>query len=107
MTKELKKKWLDALRSGEYTQGRGRLRYANQYCCLGVLCDVVGYEWKEKEKNCFYSIAGTNWIKNEEIREELGLSQEVQEKCYNMNDGTSGYKKHSFKKIADWLEKNL
>lgn len=35
---EIKQKWLDALRSGEYKQGKGRLRDGNgAYCCLGVL----------------------------------------------------------------------
>ena len=42
MNKEVKEKWLEALRSGEYKQGRGALRNKDdEYCCLGVLCDVV------------------------------------------------------------------
>lgn len=38
------RKWVDALRSGEYRQGYGRLRSdgSNAYCCLGVACDVSG-----------------------------------------------------------------
>ena len=50
MAPEVKKLWLDALRSGEYIQGRGRLtaivergagedKEAN--CCLGVLCELA------------------------------------------------------------------
>jgi hypothetical protein len=51
---EVKQQWLDALRSGEYEQTRGRLRrgmpldpedlddgYNAGYCCLGVLCDLA------------------------------------------------------------------
>ena len=47
MKAELKTKWIEALRSGKYNQGR-RALVTNQgsYCCLGVLCDVMG---KEKE----------------------------------------------------------
>lgn len=44
MKPEVKKLWVEALRSGEYTQGRGQLKGAHQYagencyCVLGVLC---------------------------------------------------------------------
>lgn len=32
--------WLDALRSGDYTQTRGALRNDFGYCSLGILCDL-------------------------------------------------------------------
>lgn len=42
MNPEIKAKWLEALRSGEYQQGRERLGSASgSYCCLGVLCDLA------------------------------------------------------------------
>lgn len=34
------KKWVIALRSGQYKQGRSFLCRDNQYCCLGVLCEI-------------------------------------------------------------------
>jgi hypothetical protein len=34
--------WLQALRSGEYPQGEGRLCNGALYCCLGVLSQVQG-----------------------------------------------------------------
>jgi hypothetical protein len=46
---EVKAKWVAALLSGEYKQGKGWLRSRqDDYCCLGVLCDLaradgVGY----------------------------------------------------------------
>lgn len=40
MNQEIKAKWLDALRSGEYKQGDSRLRVGDTFCCLGVLCDL-------------------------------------------------------------------
>lgn len=42
---EVKKKWLKALRSGEYKQAVGRLCNEGAFCCLGVLCDI-----KDKER---------------------------------------------------------
>lgn len=46
MKKSVAKKWVAALRSGKYRQGKTRLRVAGEtrrqdsFCCLGVLCDV-------------------------------------------------------------------
>ena len=45
MNQEIKKLWLEALRSGDYKQARGTLRrqYGDNphHCCLGVLCEIV------------------------------------------------------------------
>jgi hypothetical protein len=44
---DIKAKWVAALRSGEYKQGRGRLKFRREgsdeaeFCCLGVLCDIL------------------------------------------------------------------
>lgn len=41
MKKAIAKKWVAALRSGDYQQGKGRLRNnQDQFCCLGVLCNL-------------------------------------------------------------------
>ena len=40
MNEDIKKKWLEALRSGKYQQGTGFLQKEGRYCCLGVLCDL-------------------------------------------------------------------
>jgi hypothetical protein len=49
MDYQIKQLWIDALRSGEYKQGRGRLKRDDAYCCLGVLCDLhrkeTGAKW--------------------------------------------------------------
>lgn len=46
MNREVKAKWIAALRSGKYQQGRHRLVRKEgsgySYCCLGVLCEVMG-----------------------------------------------------------------
>lgn len=47
---EFKPKFLAALRSGEYSQDKGRLRTVNGFCCLGVACDVLLKEEPEKFK---------------------------------------------------------
>lgn len=44
MNAAVKKQWVEALRSGKYQQGTAALRThkdgQDQYCCLGVLCDL-------------------------------------------------------------------
>ena len=42
---EIAKQWVDALKSGTYQQGQGKLHATDingacMYCCLGVLCDL-------------------------------------------------------------------
>lgn len=53
MKASIKKKWVAALRSGEYEQGKFKLRREEtrtiktySYCCLGVLCDLYRKEKK-------------------------------------------------------------
>lgn len=45
MNTEVKQQWVEALRSGQYEQGTGRLHRAENgvslFCCLGVLCDLA------------------------------------------------------------------
>lgn len=47
MKPEVKKMWLEALRSSNYEQGKGTLRQIgrdgnpDRFCCLGVLCDIA------------------------------------------------------------------
>jgi hypothetical protein len=41
MNQDIKQRWIDALRSGQYQQGNDCLRDAqDRFCCLGVLCDL-------------------------------------------------------------------
>lgn len=41
MNKEIKERWIAALRSGEYSQSSGYLSTDEGYCCLGVLCEIA------------------------------------------------------------------
>ena len=43
------RKWIKALRSGRYKQGRKRLRTGNKYCCLGVACKVFSHPFGSDE----------------------------------------------------------
>ena len=41
MKPEIKKLWVGALRSGKYEQGKYTLRSGDEFCCLGVLCNLA------------------------------------------------------------------
>jgi len=47
MNTKIKQKWVEALRSGEYSQGRLQLYDGTNYCCLGVLCNLYMDEKNE------------------------------------------------------------
>lgn len=54
MNFEVKKEWLEALRSGKYQQGNQELRTVEgRFCCLGVLCDLYSRKfqvpWDERK----------------------------------------------------------
>lgn len=44
---QVKQKWVDALRSGEYQQATGKLKSQEGFCCLGVLCDLYAKEHED------------------------------------------------------------
>jgi hypothetical protein len=91
MDKELKAKWVAALRSGKYAQGQGDYfdPETGTYCCLGVL-DIVDL-----------GDACTNLHLWGEAESKAGESSQLQE-LIRMNDTGK-----SFSEIADWIEANL
>jgi len=105
MDAELKQKWIDALRSGEYVQGKYKLRSASEYwCCLGVLCDVCGKgEWiKGDEVSHSYLYEFNGETSTAYLPTTLGL--EVESTVFtDMNDR----QEKTFAEIADWIEQNL
>jgi hypothetical protein len=47
-TKEHRRLWVEALRSGKYRQAIGDLRSDDGFCCLGVGCDISGLgHWED------------------------------------------------------------
>ena len=76
---ELKAKWLAALRSDEYKQGKYCLNIEGEFCCLGVLCDIakdeIGYEWVPGDvslKN-YFAPKGLYSVINESLGARFGI----------------------------------
>ena len=110
-------KWIAALRSGEYKQGRSYLRDGAEYCCLGVLCDVYRKEtgkgeWEPrfnnpKETYVFVVDGDTSYlVPNMAVLDWLCIGELLKHDFYanysitTLNDDLCW----SFNKIADVLE---
>lgn len=76
MNQEIKTKWVNALRSGDYEQGQGALKKPNgQYCCLGVLCDL--YDKHRMEEFAAESSWAVDTVSLNEYISVLGDRSEV------------------------------
>lgn len=68
------KRWVAALRSGEYQQTRGTLRDDNGFCCLGVACDLYyGRDRWESRNGLGYFISDMCTSLPDDVRRALGL----------------------------------
>lgn len=87
MKADIKDKWLNALRSGDYKQCTGRLHKGEGFCCLGVLTDLYakekGLEWHDSsmtaaldEGGAVYSLQGERNCLSTNIMEWAGLSSD-------------------------------
>ncbi len=124
MNKEIKEKWLKALRSGEYKQGRGYLRKESgdedRYCCLGVLAkECLGGEWVKKDSLGinFRQLSDSVWVYRDNFSGECRWGSfpksvtdhlEIKDPEWidyltDMNDN----RYMDFDQIADWIERNL
>jgi len=41
MNEQVKELWIEALTSGRFKKGRGKLAKNGKHCCLGVLCELA------------------------------------------------------------------
>lgn len=105
MDSKVKARWVAALRSGDYKQGRLRLRTTSKlagdkFCCLGVLCDIEQPELWGKGKE-WHNDGSTAQLPYP-LRLKLGIECGDQGRLVELNDSGS-----NFEAIADWIEENL
>lgn len=110
MNGEVKAKWIAALRSGEYEQGRNFLREEGSYCCLGVLCELhakeTGNEWTIGEL-----YLGEKYFLPAEVQKWAGIDD--RNPCFADKDGHASFLSdlndagRSFKWIANIIEENF
>lgn len=111
MDAEIKAKWVEALRSGEYQQARTVLRSLDdKFCCLGVLCQIVEPDrWVLRTSEKCHSVYGVTSVPPEEITDPVGLDNAAIHTLWQMNDGDprAHIAPRSFAEIADYIEKTL
>lgn len=97
-------KWVEALESGEYEQGGGALCRDDEFCCLGVACDVAlknGVALKVDRDQSWVTFDGHPLTLPPAVQDWLGLRTEDGALCEgpsltDLNDWES----HSFAEIA-------
>ena len=97
------KKWIKALRSGDYKQATGKLvkgtGSSRSYCCLGVAGSLLSAETGKKFKA--FTSKDAECLNNVGLK-ATGLTDRTQSTLIGMNDGGK-----SFKQIANFLEKKF
>ena len=94
MNKVWKERWVKALRSGKYKQGKGHLHANGKYCCLGVLRQIVTPGSLIESEN-------GDLLPNF-LLQKVCLHHETQDRLADMND--TGW---TFESIANYIEKRL
>jgi hypothetical protein len=115
MKDDVKKKWVAALRSGKYKQGTGALRRGDEYCCLGVLCDVyrkaTGMRWVRQKGHEEFAIHQSTARLPDQVHRWAGTKSEridldwdgKNESVVLLND----VYRVPFEKLADAIEEQL
>jgi hypothetical protein len=115
MNQQVKQKWISALLSGDYQQGKEALCEDGKYCCLGVLCDLYRKEhpetqWQKGTYSREFFLGQADYLPSE-VERWAGLTQQDPEvhigdgfykKLSDLNDTGS-----SFEKIANLVNEQL
>ena len=137
MKKEVSKKWVKALRSGKYKQGKCYLKQFNsknqpRHCCLGVLCELYNDTMKKNHKKTLFAeemednVSGTSFVRFDlkdgglpkVVKKWAGINDETGEfickvkyKNYEYDDSQNlsvmNDDGKKFSTIADIIEKNI
>ncbi len=115
--------WIKSLEDKKYPQGTGTLRTFNdEYCCLGVLCELAGAEWTDHNGGEGYQAIIS--FDDEPILDNYGdlpqnaiehdvVNKIIGEKIFDeadinlfikSNDGDSGIEKRDFPGMAELIK---
>lgn len=100
MSTEKRLQWLTALRSGSYKQGKRFLHRGDQFCCLGVACDLNKDILGVKDLGVHVEYDGYHSILPPPLQQMLGLDYGTLDFLMRENDNGM-----SFTSIAAYLEK--
>lgn len=109
MNQEIKQRWIEALRSGEYKQGYENLYHCGKFCCLGVLTDLYikehGLQWNQDSAD-LWSFETEGGVLPRSVMQWSGILEpnpiigNAQATVHN------DQRDESFTTIADYIEKD-
>jgi hypothetical protein len=115
MKAQIAKKWIKALRSGEYKKTNKYLRTKRGFCVLGVLCDLYAkqhnIQWNFYSKGKFYTLLDSWWCLPTEVvlwgnmLNKYGIFLNEENKKIALDKEND--KGKSFLQLADLIEKNI
>lgn len=116
MLKRNAMRWVKALRSGKYKQGKGKLKNTddNSYCCLGVLGEINGIDSEHLERSgllngdtktkCGIKDSSGQPYRSDKVSVPIKIKTKNKSEfaclTYANDDGAT------FEQIANWIEKN-
>lgn len=110
MPRKLLAAWLEALRSGKYRQGRGRLERDGAYCCLGLLQQCIDEKVERRDfvpDKPAFALPSHAWLISHGVQ-FLGTSGSTSNDpiVWEANETLSGLndKGVPFSEIADFIE---
>jgi hypothetical protein len=109
MNQEIKQRWIEALRSGEYQQGKESLYHCGKFCCLGVLTDLYikehGLQWNQ-ESVYLWNFETEGGVLPRSVQKWAGLDVPnptiLHDRATDHNDNYDA----SFEDIANYIEQD-
>lgn len=99
INRTLKKRWISALRSGKFRQGRGVLHRSDnrgdRYCCMGILCVLGNVEVTSRSDDVVQYGYHQDFPPS-----SIGLGRDDADILAEANDDA----RWTFAEIADWIE---
>jgi hypothetical protein len=106
MNQEIKQRWIQALRSGEYEQGEGGLFHCGKFCCLGVLTDLYikehGFQWKQDSAD-LWSFEDERETLPQSVQDWSGIDAPDPMICHSFATDLNDYHDASFEDIAVYI----
>lgn len=108
MNEQVKSQWVEALRSGKYSQGTAFLGYEGKHCALGVLCEVLDIpntsdEWAATEYDGYCSMLPASARTKAGMLSSMGVYSDVT--IGKLNTVVALNNTHNFSEVADVIEK--
>lgn len=126
MRKEIKEKWLEALRSGKYEKTKGNLCEVDtftdkkSYCCLGVLCDLHRKITKKGDHTWTPMVGSQHYMGHSgflpmKVMKWAGIKKDDGQFAHKKEDGTEDInsltsindRTDTFEKVIDAIEKHF